>query len=177
MSATNVGKWDRWYSLVDEPGPYADSSTYRLGAEWLAGCELVEDWGCGKGWLRTLVDPDRYRGIDGSCSPFADEIVDLVDYRSTVPGVFMRHVLEHDVRWAQILDNAVASFTERMALILFTPFAATTRIIGWDDDPHVPNLSFAFTDLTERLTGCEWSAEVVESPATFGHETILRVRR
>lgn len=172
----NLGLWDRWYSIVEQPEPYADTITYRLGAEWLAGCALIEDWGCGKGWLRTLVEADRYRGIDGSHSPFADEVVDLAAYRSSVPGLFMRHVLEHDFRWAQILDNAVASFTERMVLILFTPLAAETHDIEWEPDPGVPNIAFHLEDITDRLTGC-WTAETIGTPSKYGTETILRVSR
>ncbi|MPZ20855.1 MAG: hypothetical protein GEV06_23545 [Luteitalea sp.] len=68
-----------------------------------------------------MVRSNRYRGIDGTALPFCDEVVDLVQYRSTVPGIFMRHLLEHNDDWARVLDNALASLTERMVLDLSSP--------------------------------------------------------
>src|SRR5688572_23437458 len=112
---SNVGKLDRMYRAVDDPEPYGLTPTYAMGVEW----------------LRTLVTPERYRGIDGSQSPFADEIVDLAEYRSEAPGIFMRHDLEHDFRWPAILENALASDAERMFLALFTPFADETHNVMW----------------------------------------------
>lgn len=148
---TAFGAWERVYAGMEEASPYGGFGSYELGAEWLADCELVEDWGCGKGWLRTLVEDERYRGIDGSASPLADEVVDLAEYRSEVPGLFMRHVLEHDWRWEQILDNAIASFTERMVLILFSPLQNETREIGRESMVHVPVIGFRLEDITERF--------------------------
>jgi hypothetical protein len=66
---TNVGKWTFWYEGTEQPWPYGDTTSYEIGAAWLAGCARVEDWGCGAGWLSTLIPADRYRGIDGD--PFA----------------------------------------------------------------------------------------------------------
>src|SRR5919109_3839778 len=146
---TNVGKWAVWYQGSDEPWAYGDPTSYEIGAAWLVGCALVEDWGCGAGWLRTLLPPDRYRGLDGTASPFCDAVVDLVTYRSTVPGVLLRHVLEHNYAWAQILDNALASFTERMALILFTPEQETTEEIAFRTDVGVPDIAFRLADITD----------------------------
>lgn len=180
---TNLGKWDRWYALLGdaaEPQPYAQTITYELGAAWLADCETVEDWGCGKGWLRTLIDPGRYRGIDGSASPFADEIADLADYRSEVPGVFMRHVIEHDPRWREILANALASFTHRMVLILFTPLAEQTHDIAWEVDPGVPNLAFALVDLAAVFAeagAVTWHQTTLATPSQFGTETVFYLQR
>jgi hypothetical protein len=179
--ATNLGKWDRIYGLpgTEEPAPYADTPTYRMGAAWLKDCALIEDWGCGKGWLRTLVDPLRYRGIDGSHTPHADVIADLANYRSQVPGVFMRHVLEHDYRWEQILDGALASCTERMALVLFTPLVDETHDLEFEDPPGVPNLAFRLQDLTARMdaAGVTYTRRTVKSTAKYGAETIFRISR
>ena len=139
---TNIGKWAAWYQGSDEPWAYGDPTSYEIGAAWLAGCTLIEDWGCGAGWLRTLLPPDRYRGLDGTASPGCDAVVDLVTYRSHVPGVFMRHVLEHNHEWARILDNALASFTDRMVLILFTPGRAVTEVIACHPEVGVPDIAF-----------------------------------
>jgi hypothetical protein len=184
---SNVGKWDRWYSLMSEedgPQPYGDSDTYKLGAEHLAGCSVIEDWGCGKGWLRTLVEPERYRGIDGSHSPFADEVADLTTYHSDVAGIFIRHVLEHDYRWREILSNAIESFRERMALIIFTPMHQSDEFpaawhdheIAWNEDPGVPDLSLP-TDYIENAfatAGAVVAHTTIDSPQTqYGVETIF----
>jgi hypothetical protein len=162
--------------MVAEPEPYADTATYQLGADWLAPCELVADWGCGKGWFRQFVKGD-YLGIDGSQSPFADVIADLADYRSETPGVFLRHVLEHDLRWPLILANAVASFTQRLVLVLFTPLADETHDMEWEPDPGVPNLSFALADLLPHFAGCQWRYEILATPSKYGLETIFYLER
>ncbi len=114
---SNVGLWHDWNAGAD-PAPYSDSLTYELGAQFLESCSLVEDWGCGRGWMKQRVEAlgCSYRGVDGSPSPFASIWADLVHYHSVVPGIFMRHVLEHNRDWPEILDNAVGSFTRRMAI-------------------------------------------------------------
>ena len=95
-------------------------------------CQTVEDWGCGLGWFRRYISPPReYLGIDGSASPFADIVHDLRTYRSGKPhGILMRHVLEHNHHWKPILDNAIASFTKGLCLILFTPWQVKTSVLA-----------------------------------------------
>lgn len=177
---SNVGKWNAWYGTgLDEPQPYGDTLTYELGAQWLAGCALIEDWGAGKGWMRTLVEPERYRGIDGSVTPFADTRADLAFYRSKVPGVFIRHVLEHDVRWAAILANALHSATERLFLAVFTPLAAKTGPIAHNLHIGVPDIAFRLDDLTDPIgaAGFAWTAETLTTATQYGTETVLRCKR
>jgi hypothetical protein len=177
---SNLGRWAAKYDQAVTRQPYADTATYRLGADWLAGCGLVEDWGCGLGWLRTLIPEGRYRGLDGTASMFADEVVDLADYRSSVPGVFMRHVLEHNYGWQLVLDNAVASFTERMALILFTPMAPATHQIGpfGNDGIDVPNISFRHQDLAGRFgSDVAWRFEDLKTGSFYGTERIYYLER
>lgn len=183
MSAgTNLGRWDRWYGLLDPdvPEPFGQSDTYALGAAWLADCGLVEDWGCGKGWMRHLIPSHRYRGLDGSATPFADEIVDLATYTSTVPGIFLRHVLEHDERWAAIWANALASAQYRLFAVLFTPLADhETHRIAFAADPGVPDISFHLPDLVRPAlaAGFDLGVETMPSPTQYGVETILRCSR
>ena len=175
---TNVGKWTAWYQGLEEPWPYGETTSYEIGAAWLADCALTEDWGCGAGWLRTVLPSDRYRGLDGTASPFCDAVVDLVTYRSTVPGVFMRHVLEHNYGWAQILDNALASFTERMALILFTPERPVTEEIAFRPDVGVPDIAFRLADLTDRFPlDVTYAVHRIPSSTQYGAETILLLER
>jgi hypothetical protein len=105
-----------------------------------------------RGRLIAYVDPVRaVWGIEGTASSVCDEVVDLVAYRSTVPGIFMRHILEHNRMWDRILDNALASFTERMALILFTPEKASTEEIAWAPELGVPDIAFRLADITDRF--------------------------
>ena len=175
---TNVGKWAAWYQGYEGPWPYGDTTSYEIGAAWLAGCALIEDWGCGAGWLRTLLPPDRYRGLDGTASPGCDAVVDLVTYRSRVPGVFLRHVLEHNEAWAQILDNALASFTDRMALILFTPERAVTEVIARHPEVGVPDIAFRLADLTNRFPpDVTYAVHRIPSATQYGGETILLLER
>jgi hypothetical protein len=174
----NVGKWAGWYHGAEQPWPYGDTTSYEIGAAFLQPCARVEDWGCGAGWLRTLLPPDRYRGIDGTSSAFCDEVVDLVTYRSQVPGIFMRHVLEHNDEWVRILDNALASFTERMALILFTPEQEATGRIAFDREVGVPDIAFRLADLTERFPpDVSYTVQRIASATQYGAETILLLER
>lgn len=175
---SNVGLWDDMFAGREKPAPFTDTLTYALGAKWLEGLK-IEDWGCGMGWMRTLVPPERYRGLDGSRSKFADEIVDLTEYRSQTPGLFMRHVLEHNPEWPKVLDNALASFTERMFLVLFTPLLEETRdLTPWENSPDVPNFAFRLEDITDRFGEVRWEMESVSSQVQIGDtETVFRLSR
>jgi hypothetical protein len=175
----NVGVWDVWYagSGREEPRPYGDVHTYGIGADWLAGCGLVADWGCGFGWLRTLIEPDRYIGIDGSQTPHADIIADLTEYREPTPGVFMRHVIEHNREWRKVLANAVASAQERMVLILFTPMADATCDLPTDHGLDVPDISFALVDLEPFFDGMTVQMETLATGTQYGVETVFLMER
>lgn len=173
-----VGRWTRWYSLLGEdPEPYADTVTYKLGADFLADCKTVEDWGSGKGWFSTFIEAGRYRGIDGSESKFADEVVDLATYTSSTEGLFMRHVLEHSYRWEQILNNAIASFSKRMVLVIFTPFAEETQVIALNSEPEVPDISFRREDITNCFKDCDWSSEDLFTPTQYSTESIFFISK
>ena len=124
-SASSAGKWN--YADVVDRTSYGDSTSYQKGAEFLKGL-AVEDWGCGMGWMRNFVD-GPYVGIDGSKSKFSDKVEDLTKYTSKTEGLFIRHVLEHDWRWEEILHNALSSFTKRMVLVFFTPYADKTQLL------------------------------------------------
>lgn len=146
---SNLGLWNRWYDGITEPSPYGLTVTYQMGADWLDSCSLIEDWGCGKGWFKTVYK-NKYIGIDGSETPYSDKVVDLEEYTSSVPGIYMRHVLEHNYKWDIILSNALKSFKERMVLIIFTPESDDiTKEIAFSKDPGVPDISFCFSDLFE----------------------------
>lgn len=126
---------------------YGVEQSYKLGMEWLERCSLVEDWGCGPAYSK-LYRKGPYRGIDGT-GPYCDEVADLRFYRSSVPGIFMRHVLEHNLEWKPILENALESFQERMSLVFFTPWAKDTHIAHYSKD--VPFIRFRKSEILELI--------------------------
>jgi len=166
---SNMNKWNEWYKNLTETEPYGDSVTYRIGADFLKDCDTIEDWGCGKGWFSQFVDSQTtYIGIDGSHNQFVDKQVDLELYRSTVEGVFMRHILEHNYNWATVLDNALQSFTKKMVLVIFTPWSdTTTKEIAYIDDVGVPDLSFSQKEIEEKLGDHPFSYIEIPSQETF----------
>lgn len=123
----NINKWNHWHkSLPSYPSEfyYSDTVTYKKAAEFLKSCETVEDWGVGGGgFLR--YRPDAL-GVDGSNTPFAQKKnIDLKSYTSKCDGVCIRHVLEHNYCWEQILKNALSSASKKIVIIVFTPFNET----------------------------------------------------
>lgn len=175
----NAGRWDHWYAGLEEPAPFGDTVTYQMCADWLADCRTVEDWGCGKGWAKGLFRADQYVGVDGSRTPYADIVTDLADYRSDVDGIMVRHVLEHDPAWRDILTNAISSARLRLAIVLFTPLAKATCQIAWNEAVRVPDISFALDDLTGPVAaaGWEWTSQTLATATQYGTETILRCSR
>lgn len=144
-----MDKWNNWYRSLNGKQPnsfcYGNTVTYKLGGEWLKDCNIVEDWGCGAGGFIQHCRK-KYIGVDGSNTPFAHKKVDLVNYTSSADGIFMRHVLEHNYEWEQLLQNAISSFTKRMCLILFTPFAENDTLEIAHNLKHgvdVPDLSLS----------------------------------
>ncbi|MCA9069840.1 MAG: hypothetical protein KDA84_12995, partial [Planctomycetaceae bacterium] len=170
----NAGKWNGWYAGVNHSRPFGKSTTYLRAAEYLQDLDQVEDWGCGLGWFRQYIPPEKYRGIDGSHSNFADHIVDLTTYRSDVDGILLRHVLEHNYQWKQILQNAIASFKKKLCLILFTPFAEKTSLDYTEElapGKSVPYLRFARRELIQCFADIPFREESV------GGETIFYLNR
>jgi hypothetical protein len=171
---TNVGLWDAWNSGT-VPAPYANTRTYREAERWLRECDLVEDWGCGRRWFST-IRKGRYLGVDGS-GEYADVITDLAHYRSRPDGILLRHVIEHDYRWREILDNAVASFKYRMMLVIFTPLAEETHEIAFTEELGVPDISFAAADLADRFGGATYTMVTVQTKSQYGCETLFALEK
>ena len=180
MTNTSAGAWDEHYVGRAEPFPYGDERSYRRAAHWMQGCSTVEDWGCGGGWLRQFIHPSStYRGIDGSASPFADEIADLTTYCSDVDGIVLRHVLEHEHQWEKVLDNAVCSFRKHLFIALFTPLSHLTEVLHTEPDYNgVPVIAFRLEDIINRLpTDVDYSIETITSDTVYGFETFIIVTR
>lgn len=167
--------WDRLYEERTAPMRFGhDDITYKLGAEFIG--ELpVEDWGCGGGWFQQFAQ-GPYKGVDGSLTMFSSEVVDLREYRSRTPAIFMRHVLEHNpFEWRIILDNALTSFTQRMVLVLHTPMEDFEFIIK---DAGPPDVALSWDDLTARfLSDITWRHQQVSTTTTYGVENIFYLER
>jgi hypothetical protein len=182
---SNVGKWDKWYEELSGEPPsafrYADTVTYLMAAAFMADVEEVEDWGCGAGGFKRFCH-GRYIGVDGSKTPFADKIVDLETYTSSVDGIVMRHVLEHNYNWEKILKNAVKSFRRKLCLVLFTPFSGpsgTTEIThNREHGVDVPDLALPQALIEEQFAECEFVIYDNLSTATgYGVEHVYLVWR
>ncbi len=135
-SGSRSGMWDTRYEKEEyERKMYGNPLTAEIAGNWLniLSIKTVEDWGCGYGGFKNYLGSHQtYIGIDGSRSRFADKIEDLTIYQSKVDGIHMRHVLEHNPEWRDILINFLNSFTQRAVLTLFTPLAAQETVIGRD---------------------------------------------
>lgn len=129
---------------------YATRDTYELAADWLRDCIDVADWGGGTGYFRQVLAPSvTYRVVDGTRQVAAQALADLRTFREPADGILIRHVLDVNHDWRQILDNALASFQRRMVVVTFTPDAAVTGVVkmksGW------PVLNFAKDDLRAAM--------------------------
>jgi hypothetical protein len=171
-----LGKWDGWYKNVNRIGSfrYGNTVTYQLAADFLADMTEVEDWGCGTGGFRRLYS-GKYTGIDGSANPFVDKVADLRTYRSSVDGIVMRHVLEHNYDWPTVLAGVIDSFQKKFCLIIFTPFQDTTQEIAHEakHGVDVPVIAFAKNDLERFFKGLKWQLqENIKTNTHYGVEHI-----
>ncbi|HEV2352742.1 MAG TPA: hypothetical protein VGR89_00730 [Puia sp.] len=164
----------RYYG--DGVHPIFGTETYEKPISWLLEeCESIEDWGCGMAWGKRYAE-GRYKGIDGSpdAARYADVISDLRDYTSDTDGIFMRHILEHNLDWEVILGNIMKSFRKRFALVLFTPFSEKTH-------PMVPHglydLSFAKGDIMRFFEGCRVTGETLVTDTQYQIEHIFYVEK
>jgi hypothetical protein len=149
---------------------YGQERSYVKGMQWLAPCALVEDWGCALAYAKNYRIGD-YRGIDGTPGK-ADVVADLSTYRSEVEGIFMRHILEHNYDWRVILQNALASFTKRMTLILYRPMQQREAVIL----TKPVELDLPRDELMEMVSDHLIDNERIE-PATHGYETMFYLEK
>jgi hypothetical protein len=178
LNQSSAGRWRSFYAGAAGPFPYGETLTYLKGAAFLRGLP-VEDWGCGAGWFRRCVE-GPYLGVDGTASPFADRVADLCSYTSSTPGLFLRHVLEHNQDWQRILRNALASFTQRMVLVIFTPFAGYTSVIcnrQYGPGLCIPEISFARHDLVRELGALVVAEESLKTDTQYGVEHVFYLEK
>ena len=169
-----MGKWN--YGTTPQ-FPYGEDTTYRKAMEFLDGPWIIEDWGCGTAYARNFVKKGRYIGVDGSWSMHCDQVADLRIHRSRPNAILMRHILEHNWDWKQILQNALDSFQDRFCLVMFTPFSEETKKIGDNFGGAVPDLSFKKEDLLALMAGFDIREESVPSGTQYGTEHIFYVTR
>lgn len=172
----NMGKWNKWYRNISKdkvPNTYGDDTTYRMAAEFLKDVDTVEDWGCGGGGF-TNFRKTGYVGVDGSKTPFADKIVDLSNYTSNVQGIHLRHILEHNYKWEDILRNALISFTHKLCLTLFTPFTEVTKRIA-HNKINVPDISFRKEDITDILNAYDVKFTLIDNIKTTSQYDVEHV--
>lgn len=154
IEQSGAGKWGPRYGEGQARVRYGRVETYIRGAKWLADVTAVEDWGCGYCTFRDYLPAKvTYLGLDGSAG-YCDQVVDLEEYTSETPGIFMRHVLEHNVNWRQIITNAVKSFQHRMVLVLFLLMKEVDTCHPNVNDfgaGKIPNIHICGTDLVKLL--------------------------
>jgi hypothetical protein len=105
---------------------------------------------------------------------------DLCEYHSQVEGIFIRDVFEHNYDWQRILDNALASFTKKLCIVLFTPFADRTIEIAHNKAAgvDVPDLSLARNEIEGRLVGLKWLLlDNIKTNGGYGSEHIYFIWR
>ena len=170
-----IGKWQNWYTGTLEPQSYGAPLTYEIAAKWLGGID-VEDWGVGKGYFQSIY-PGNVVGVDGTKTKFSDVVADLTEYTSSTPGLFMRHVIEHNLEWKKVLQNAADSFTEKMVLVLFTPMAKKTQQIAWNDGVEVPDMSFAQRDIVKYFKDCDIKWKDHKTATQYGTERVFLIER
>lgn len=100
---------------------FATVETYQKAAEWLKDCATVADWGGGQGFFGTLLPAScRYTIVDGTVQSTEQVLADLATYRVESDGILIRHVLDGTPDWRAVLNNALASFRQRLVLVTYT---------------------------------------------------------
>lgn len=172
------GRWDEVYSKIDRKFKYGDNISYEIGASWLKSCKNVEDWGCGGGWF-SEVCPTNVIGVDGSNSIFADRVCDLTQYTSNVEGIFMRHVLEHNIEWYKILKNLMSSFTERAFISVFTPFTfGDSSILLKENEGSfkgIPDLALPMDLFMSQISNYIVEYNMITSKSIYGVEYLFKL--
>ena len=173
-----LNRWAPWYE-VEGPNAvgrnYGPTTTYTIAEDFLRGVD-IEDWGCGFGYFRT-VHTGGYVGVDGTPG-YCDVVADLTEYRSTTPGILLRGVLDHNAEWRKILANALASFTEVLVVILFTP-PGEDNAIGYVAELDVHDYALPHEEITVMVhqAGCTYDLSFYSTRSGYDGETVWVVRR
>ena len=175
-----LGRWESWYSKVGALGSiqYGDSVTYNLAAKFMSDVSELEDWGCGTAAFKKFYG-GKYIGIDGTNNPFVDKVVDLRNYRSSVDGIMLRHVLEHNYDWKGVLENALLSFKKKLCLVIFTPFVEATHEIAHNGTSgvDVPDIAFNKQELESFFSDLQWRVETRDTRTQYKIEHIYYIEK
>lgn len=190
LEGSRLGLWDKEYDSYKGGRKLygVDHTTAKMAARFLETEDVgvIEDWGCGYGGFKRFIgEHQRYVGVDGSSTPFADVVEDLTSYRSTPDGLLLRHVLEHNPRWPDILRNALVSFQKRMVIVIFTPFVEETKVVGrypsWRGSKRgidMLDIAFKKDELTQEFVGeFGWTEEAVKTTSQYGQEHLFYFSR
>jgi len=164
-SPSRLGLWNKTYEGDIPQMMYHDVSTAKIAGQFLGQKDIVtvEDWGCGFGGFEQYIESHQsYIGIDGSQSQYAEKLVDLEHYTSTVDAIHMRHILEHNPAWESILINAISSFNKRMVLTIFTPFQLKTQVLQRYPNfngtgVEMVDIGFCKDDLITHFSTVKWT--------------------
>lgn len=183
---TRVSLWNKLYNNSIERKLYDDPATGKLAGAFLnqKNINSIEDWGCGHGGFANYIgDHQVYVGVDGSKSPFASKIADLEFYSSSVDAIHLRHVLEHNLNWEGILNNAIASFSKRMVVTIFTPFQDENRIINrypnfLGTGVEMVDIGFLRESIVRKFSGLKWfSIENIKTETQYSVEHMFFLER
>ena len=97
----------------------------------------------------------------------------------------MRHVIEHNWGWKEIIMNAISSIKKKMVLILFTPLSEVTQEmpegtkLNKEFGIDVPNISFSVNDLINifNVFGCSISQDNYKTNTQYGVETVFLITK
>lgn len=179
----NVGKWNEWYrNLPSTPSSfiYGNTITYEKASNFLSDCKEIEDWGCGAGGF-LKHRPDAI-GVDGSDTPFATKkFINLKEYTTICESIHMRHVLEHNYSWSNILENALKSAQKKLVITLFIPLNdKKTKEIAYNDihGVNVPDISISkkdFFTIIEKYNPKKIESEKLETNTGYNMEEIFYI--
>ena len=126
MQDATINQYD--YSSVGQVC-YSDPKceSYKKAAAFLGVHKPVEDWGGATGWAKKYFT-SSYKNIDGSAHKNVDVIADLTEYTSNVNNILIRQVLESNINWEKIINNAKKSFTDKLCIVISTPLVQSTRM-------------------------------------------------
>lgn len=181
---TNRGKWGTL--ITGEQRAFGDQITYHRAAQFLADCEQIEDWGCGFSWFSKIMtghSDAHVQNLDGTKTDYTDRQVNLCNYRSRAEGILLRHVLEHNHDWKQVLENALHSFQRKLVIVTYTPFTEETHNRGdhqFDDGTTVPVISFRLEDLQEcfaKYPEISVSEERIQTNTEFRDERLFYLEK
>ena len=173
-----IDRWKASHGNKPDIKMYGSSMTYEMAAAFLNDCEVVEDWGCGRGAF-TLFRKKPIIGVDGTQTPYVHKVADLQHYTSDVEGILLRHVLEHNDNWKDVLTNAINSAKKKLCIVLFIPLSENgTEEISRAEDTNIPGLSIDKTEFLECFSHLKYvHAGRLYTDANYRNEHVFYITK